>query len=251
MTTEQRREVELSIESAIIQEGDQDSIRLLKLVGKPIKFLSQAGKSGFGAVRKFASMMLFIILSNLALLIYITYSYFVYSSDLPAMAWVLLSFVLAGFFSIFAAYRGYQFLLLEMIHQLYGSLESIFRALSLKLAERASSILNKKDTSVPAGLYKLVNSKEIVQTYFQKVPRFLKWGLQILLSKVPMYTILRDLDAELSDGNTQTAADTFYEKSNTWIREQIFAQNSTRWMWIIYLINMLTLLLIWYYKISG
>lgn len=242
---------QIDLEQVIAETGDSKSAKLLALAKQPLKMLAQAGKDGARAVRNFLSILIMMSMTNFVVLIYVIYRFFASDAAVSSLGWILLIVVIDVLFTLLCAYRGYQYLMIEVLHQLYNSLAGAFQKLCYSISERASGIFQKGGTQQEGKLQKLVNAKELAGTYFNKAPRLLRWGLNILLSKIPMYSFLKQMDGDLRAGNIQSASDKLYSETDGWIRENVFGNNTVRWMWIMYLLNVLVALLIWYYKIEA
>jgi len=128
-----------------IKNSDPKTTELWGMFGKPMKLLANSGKAGIKAVKSFVMILVLMIASNVVFLSLAIYKYFEGDAAMNAVGWVFICLLIGIGCTAFAAYRGYQFLIIEVMNQLYKSMRGIFEKLSDTLVEKTSVLMEKKE----------------------------------------------------------------------------------------------------------
>lgn len=220
------------------------------MFGKPLKLLSNSGKAGLRAVKNFALILALMVVSNFVFIALSLYKYFAGDAPVGAIGWVFICVLIGVACTAFAAYRGYQFLIIEVMHQLYKSMRGIFEKLSLDLVDKTASLMQKKEEVGQEEFNKEISITALVKEKYSKTPRLFRRGLLLLLNRVPLFPFIQEIHGEILAERKDTAAKKLHNSLDVFIEEQVFGTNSNQWMLIIYLINVLASMLIITYKLG-
>lgn len=218
---------------------------------KPLALLKSSGKAGVKAVKGFVGMLALMAVSNVIFLIITLYRYFGGAAPAGSISWVLISFLIGIVCMAFAAYRGYQFLIIEVMHQVYRSMRGVFEKLSETIVEKTSTLMEKKDAVNQEEFSKEVNLVLLVREKYGKSPRLFKKGMVLLLGRVPLFPFVQAVQEEIASGRKEEASKKLHGSFDAFMEEEIFGKNSNQWMMVIFVINVLACMLIITYKLGA
>ncbi len=236
------------IQDLDLKNSDPKTTELWGMFGKPLKLLANSGKAGLKAVKSFALILVMMIVSNVIFLSLALFKYFSEDTPTNAISWVVICLLIGFACTAFAAYRGYQFLVIEVMNQLYKSMRGIFEKLSDTVVEKTSILMQKKEEIGPEEFNKEISLIAIVKEKYSKTPRLFRRGLVLLLSRVPLFPYIQAVHNDIAANRNEVATKKLHGSLDSFMEEEIFAKNSNQWMLIIFLINVLACMLIITYK---
>lgn len=238
------------IEGLDLKNSDPKSTELWGMFGKPLKLLASSGKAGLKAVRSFALILALIAGSNVIFLAVALYKYFAGDAPTDAIVWVFACLIIGIAATAFAAYRGYQFILVEVMQQVYKSMRGIFEKLSETVVEKTSRLMQKKEDIGPEEFSKEINLLVIVREKYSKSPRLFRRGIVLLLRKVPLFPFIQEVHGDIAANRNEEATKKLHGLFDAFMEEEIFGKNSNQGMLIIFLINVLSCMLIITYNLG-
>ena len=238
------------IQDLDLKNSDPKTTVLWGMFGNPLKLLVNSGKAGLKAVKSFAWILVLMIVSNILFISIAVYRYFQGDAAMNAIGWVFICLLIGIVCTSFAAYRGYQFLITEVMHQLYKSMRGIFEKLSDAVVEKTSVLMQKKEEIGQDEFNKEISLTAIVKEKYGKTPRLFRRGLLLLLNRVPLFPFIQKVHEDIAANRNSEATKSLHGSLDAFIEEEVFAKNSNEWMLIIYLINVLACMLIITYKLG-
>ena len=91
---------------------------------------------------------------------------------------------------------------------------------------------------------KMVNSK------YQKIPKFLRKGIILILNRIPFVGMIVDLKEDILKGNKVEASSKLYNKMDVFISDSIFGNNNTKLVWWLLPLNIIILFILIKLKIG-
>jgi len=243
-------EKRFEIEYDNLPENEENNNKLLQLLHHPWRLIKEGGKLGVKGVRRFFAVLFLFSLTNTILFFYSISRLFSTEFEFNKILFVLLVLLLGLAITIYSAYRTYQFVIIDTMRVIYENLSSFFQKISERIVDKAESKfkgqvdLTKDQVAKALDLGKMVNSR------YQSAPGFLRRGILMILKRVPFAGMLMDLKDEISQGNKAEASAKLYTKMDGFITNSIFGNNHTRWVWLLWPLNILILALIIQYKIA-
>ncbi|HCS20336.1 MAG TPA: hypothetical protein DIW47_07210 [Bacteroidetes bacterium] len=229
---------------------DEKVKQVIGLMGNPLKLILQGGAVGLLAARKVVLMILLFFLANTFLGLYAIYVFFVSDAVIGDLPWVL-AVVGAGIIcTALAAYKGYQFVLIEAIRICYKAMNGLFLQFSAFIVDKAAALMQKENPSGNKDISFAMSVSDMIRQRFNKLPLLLRKGVGLILNRVPIAVMVNELRTEIRQGNKEQASQMLFTKMDTFIEDKLFAKNSNLWMWILFFFNLLVGLLIIQYKIG-
>jgi|GEM_PF-2321331 len=233
-----------------LQANDPQSKQLIGMLGHPLRLLRNSGKEGLRALRNFFIMLVLFVLSNMIFFALGLYSYFTGDAETGAIGWVFVLVLIGIVCTALAAYRGYQYLIIEMMHQIYRTMDGVMRKLCNSIIDKVRVLLNNSHEVGQEKFEQQINLTVIVRERYRSSPRLFRKGLIMMLSRIPLFPFVQELHDEIEAGDRAASSKKLHLKLDGFIEEKIFGTNSNQMMLIILLINVLGSLLIITYKLG-
>lgn len=248
--TNSGEEKSFSMEIDIPEIKDEKVKQVIGLMGNPLKLILQGGAMGLVAARKVLLMIFLFFVTNTFLVLYAIYIFIVGDAVIGDLPWVL-AVAGAGFIcTALAAYKGYQFVLMEAIRICYRAMNGLFLQFSAFIVDKAAAIMQKQTPAGNKDLDFALNLSDMINQRFNKLPFLLRKGVQMILKRVPIVGMVYELRMEIVQGNKQQASQMLFTKMDAFIEDSLFSKNNNRWMWILFFANLLVSLIIIQYQIG-
>jgi hypothetical protein len=196
-----------------------------------------------GAKRFFSVLFLF-SLSNTVLFLFAIVRAFSTDFAFSKLLYLFLVLVIGICFTIYAAYRTYQYVVIDTMRVVYGDLAPYFQKVSEHLVDKVAGTIQGKVGLSDEQLTKAMDLGNLINSKFTGTPRFLRKGIVLILKRIPIAGMLLDLKEELSMGNKQAVSAKLYTQVDSFISGSIFGKNNTNWVWWLLPVNVLVLLLL-------
>lgn len=241
-------EFEITYDNSV--ENEANNNKLLQLLNHPWKLIKEGGKLGVTGVKRFFTVLLLFSISNTILFFYAISRLFSVDFKFSGLFYVFLVLIIGLVLTFYATYRTYQFVIIDTMRVIYESLSSFFQKISNLIIDKAESLFNGKVNISDNQLTKAFDFGKMVNTKFQKTPKFLRKGIILILNRIPLVGMLMDLKEDISKGNKVEASTKLYNKMDSFISESIFGNNNTKWVWWLLPLNILVVFLLIKYKIG-
>ncbi|WP_430413078.1 hypothetical protein [Kordia sp.] len=243
-------EKEFSFDYTNSEENVENNNKLLQILDKPYKLILQGGKHGVKGVRRFFSIVFLFLIANLCMVIY-AINRMVVSGFGFGKSFMLVVIFLAGIgFTIYAGYRTYQYVVIDTMRVIYENSTSLFQKISDLVIGNVEKLFTGKKDVKQSDLKKALNFSKMVHQKYQKVPRFIRKGMIMVLKKVPFVGMLVDLQEDINSGNNSVASAKLYTKVDSFISGTVFGNNNTKWVLWLLPLNILLMYLFIRWKIG-
>lgn len=243
-------EKDFEIDYNNLPENEENNSKLLTLLDHPWRLIKEGGKLGVNGVKRFFTVLFLFAISNTILFFYALKKLFATNFEFSKLGFVFIVLILGLGITIYSAYRTNQYVIIDTIRVIYENLSSLFKKISELIIDKAEGLLQGKVDLTDNQLTKALDFGNIVNSKFQKTPKFLRKGIILILNKIPFVGMLLDLKEEISQGNKQEASAQLYGKMDDFISNTIFGNNNTKWVLWLLPLNILILFLIIKFKIA-
>jgi len=222
-------------------ENEENSNKLIEMLDKPWKLILQGGKYGVKGVKRFFSIVFLFMVTNTFLTFY-AFSRLIASGFGFGKAFTIAFVFFIGIgFTIYAGYRAYKFMVVDLIRVLYVNGAPFFQKICDIVINKVQSIFSGKKDVKQADISKALNFSKMIHGKYQTVPRFIRKGIIMVLSKVPFVGMLVELQEDISSGNTTAASAKLFTKVDGFISGTIFGMNTTKWLYWLLPLNIVVL----------
>ncbi|AUC75531.1 hypothetical protein [Olleya sp. Bg11-27] len=248
--TKTNEEKQFEIEYDNVPENEEKNNKLLELLDHPWQLIKEGGKLGVNGVKRFFTVLFLFSVSNTFLFLYSINRLF--STDFEFRKLLVVCFVLIIGLSltIYSAYRTYHYVVIDTIRVIYENLSSFFQKISQLIIDKVEHLFQGKVDLSDTKLTKALDFGTMVNSKYQKTPKFLRKGIVLILNKIPFFGMLTDLKEDISKGNKVEASTKLYNKMDGFITESIFGNNNTKWVWWLLPLNILLLIILIRFKIG-
>lgn len=224
-------------------EDREKTNTLIKLFYRPWSLIKEGGKLGLKSVKRFFIILLLFAFSNL-LLFFFALSRLISANFEWRKLWLLLLIFLLGTgFTLYAGYKTYRYVLVDAMQAVYGNLTSFFYGISEQIIEKTYGISGGK-IDMHKNLNKTLDFGKMVHSKYRKIPKILRKGIVLMLSKIPVAGILLSLQNDITNNNKTEASTKLYQKIDQFISGNIFKKNNTLWLCWLFPLNILVLILL-------
>lgn len=225
-------------------ENREKTNRLIQLFYRPWSLIKEGGKLGLKSVKRFFVILFLFAFSNLLLFFYALYRLFSTSFEWHKLLLLLLILLLGIGFTIYAGYKTYRYVLVDAMQVVYGNLSSFFYGISEQIIEKTYGFSGGK-IDVNKNLHKTLDFGKMVHSKYRKIPKILRKGIILILSKIPFTGILFSLQSDLQKNNNKAEASAkLYHKMDKFISGNIFKKNNTFWLGWLFPLNIIVLILL-------
>ena len=190
----------------------------------------------------------FLTLSNLLSLARIFLAIPIYIFISRSNTELLLLFIVGILFTVFAIYKAYQFVLVEIFGYAYQQSSGLFHKLSDLIVENSEKILNKSSNN--KSVAQAIDYAGVLKEKFERTPKFLSKAVAFLLNRVPLLGMVKNVQSEIAQGNKEAASAQLYGEMDTFISQNIFGSNNTKWVYWLLPLNIIVMLAIIFLKLS-
>lgn len=237
-------EKEFSFDYTNTEENEENNNKLLEIINKPYKLILQGGKHGVRGARRFFSVVFLFLIANIFMVFY-AINRIIATGFGFGKTFMLVIIFLAGIgFTIYAGYRTYQYVVIDTIRVIYENSSSLFKRISDLIISNVEKVFTGKKDVKQSDVKKALNFSKMVHEKYQKVPRFIRKGLIMVLKRVPFVGMLADLQEEITSGNSSVASAKLYTKVDGFISGTVFGNNNTKWVLWLLPLNILILYLL-------
>jgi len=244
----EEKEFEITYDN--IPENEGNNNKLLQLLNHPWRLIKEGGKLGVNGVKRFFTVLFLFSISNTILFFYSISRLFSTDFEFSKIFFVFLVLIIGLGITIYSSYRTYQYVIIDTIRVIYENLSSFFKKISELIIDKSEGLFQSKVDLSDNELKKALDFGKIVNSKYQKIPKFLRKGIILILNKIPFVGMLIDLKEEISKGNKLEASTKLYNKMDGFISESIFGNNNTKWVWWLLPINILILIILIKFKIG-
>jgi hypothetical protein len=231
------------------QENTEKANKLSELMDHPWQLITQGGKLGVTGIKRFILIFILFSFVNSVLFIYGLVQ-FITTGASPNKLVILLVLALLGVgATAYAAYRAYQYAFIDVVRVIYENMSGFFQKICAIIIDKVWAIFQDKTKLNNKQLEKAINIGEIVNEQYKKMPRLLKRGITLVLSKVPVVGTLMTLRNELVEGGKEKASHKLFEKMDGLIGD-FFQANNTRWVWWLLPLNIVVMYVVIKLKIG-
>lgn len=243
-------ENKFEIEYDNLPENEENNNRLLELLNHPWRLIKEGGKLGVNGVKRFFTVLFLFAFSNTLLFFYAVSRLFSADFEFVKILFVLLVLIIGLGITIYSAYRTYQYVIIDTMRVIYENLSSFFHKISQLIIDKAENLFQGKVDLTDNQLTKALDFSKMVNSKYQKTPKFLRKGIIFILNKIPFVGILIDLKEDILRGNKIEASTKLYNKIDGFISDSIFGSNNTKWVWWLLPLNIIILIVLIKLKIG-
>jgi hypothetical protein len=243
-------EKEFEIEYDNLPENEENNNRLLELLNHPWRLIKEGGKLGANGVKRFFTVLFLFAFSNTVLFFYAVSRLFSTDFEFIKILFVLLVLIIGLGITIYSAYRTYQYVIIDTMRVIYENLSSFFHKISELIIDKVENLFQGKVDLTDNQLTKAMDFGKMVNSKYQKTPKFLRKGIIMVLNKIPFVGMLIDLKEEILQGNKVEASTKLYNKMDVFISDSIFGNNNTKWVWWLLPLNIIILIVLIKLKIG-
>lgn len=214
------------------------------------KLLVEGGKLGVKGVKRFFTIVLLFVFTNLILFTYAISRVYITGIDTNKVLFVLLTLGIGLGVTIYAWYQTYQFVIIETIRAVYDHLSVYFKKISDHIIDRVEPLFLGKAEVSNNQISKALDFGNLINSKFKKIPKLLRRGIIYILNQVPLVDIIIDLREDIQNGDKEEASSKLFEEINEFITDIIFGDNDTQWVWWLLPLNIAVVLVIVYFKIG-
>ncbi|WGH76260.1 hypothetical protein P8625_03590 [Tenacibaculum tangerinum] len=244
------KEKEFAIEYDNLPENEERNNQLLELLNYPWRLIKEGGKLGVNGVKRFFTILFLFAFSNTVLFFYAISRLLSTDFEFIKILFVLLVLVLGLGITIYSAYRTYQYVIIDTMRVIYENLSSFFHKISELIIDKAENLFQNKVDLTDNQLTKALDFGKMVNSKYQKTPKFLRKGIIMILNKIPFVGMLIDLKEDISQGNKVEASTKLYDKMDGFISGTIFGNNNTKWVWWLLPLNIIIIIVLIKLKIG-
>ncbi|MFL0170435.1 hypothetical protein [Tenacibaculum maritimum] len=223
---------------------EENNIKLLKFLNSPWQLVKNGAKYGVNGAKRFFTVLFLFGACNTFLFFYATIRLFSSGFTFTKLLYTLLVLVIGITLTAFATYRTYQYVIIDTVRVIYENLASLLKKLTDLLVDKAAAISGGKVNLSAQQLSKAVDMGTLVHETYSGLPRFLRKGIELIFSKIPLVGMLADLKDDITAGNKATASTKLYNKMDGFITESVFCNNNTKWVWWLLPLNIIGLFLL-------
>ena len=231
-------------------ENEEKNNKLIQLLNHPWRLIKEGGKLGVNGVKRLFTVLLLFSISNTILFFYSINRLFSTGFEFSKLLVVLLVLIIGVGLTIFSAYRTYQYIVIDTLRVIYENLSSFFQRISELIIDKVESVFQGKADLSNNQLTKALDFGKMVNSKYQKLPKFLRKGIILILNRIPFVGMLIDLKEDILNGHKAEASTKLYNKMQGFIVDSIFGNNNTRWVWWLLPLNIIILLLLIKLKIG-
>ncbi|MEZ5174117.1 MAG: hypothetical protein R2850_11575 [Bacteroidia bacterium] len=241
---------EFEIEFNNLPENEENNKKLVEILHYPLRLIAEGGKLGVKGIKRFFLVLFLFAITNLFLLLYSVIRVVMSGFEMPKLVIVILVLLIGIGFTAYAAYRVYQFVMIDAMRVIYGNMTSFFKNLSQTIIEKAASIIQGKTEITDQKLIEALDFGKMIQSKYKNAPGILKKGITMILKRIPFTGIITLLKTDISDGRLDDASARLYSEMDGFITTTIFGNNNTRWVWWLLPLNIVALLVLIKLKLS-
>jgi len=220
----------------------------LKLFKNPFRFLKEGNKHGIKSIRRFFLIIILFGITNMLLFFFSIYRLFYTGFEYEKSIIVLFILSLAIGFIILAAFKAYNYVIIDILKVFYLQIKPLLKKTSSLLIDKSEYLL--KNNTPKKELSKSIDIKNIFKSTFNKIPKFLSNTVISLLLKIPIIEMLLEVRELITDGNKIEANNQFFNKIDNFIVNSIFEGNNTLWVWWMLPLNIIGMAIIILSKIN-
>lgn len=231
-------------------ENDEKNYKVFELLNHPWRLIKEGGKLGINGIKRFFTVLFLFAISNTILFFFAIGRLFVTNFEFYKIAIAFLVLIIGVVITVYAAYRTYQYVIIDTMRVIYENLSSFFQKISVLIIDKAENLFQGKINLTDNQLTKAVDFGKLVKSKYQKTPKFLQKGIILILNRIPFAGMLIDLKEDIVKGNKAEASAKLYSKMNIFITESIFGNNNTKWVWWLLPLNVISLLVLIKFQIG-
>lgn len=244
----EEKEFEISYDNS--EANEEQNEQLFRLLDQPLQLLLNGGQYGVGSLKRFFGVVVLFCITNVLLFFYALIRLFMGGVEGSKMTYLGLLLLLCIGICVYVAYRMYQYVILNVMEMIFNNLKGLFQKLCSLMIDKAEGLWNAKAGTSGAALRQAINFEDLLNNRFVRMPRILRKGLSMVLSKVPLLGMLADLENEILGGGKEAASQRLYEKMNQFVVDTIFANNDTKWVWWMLPLNIVIVIMLIHAKIA-
>jgi len=231
------------------QKEKERNQQLLDLLQNPLKLLTEGKKHGVKSIKRFFGISFLFAVVNTILFFYALSRLFVHGFELNRLLYVLIVLAIGIAFTAYAVYKTYQFVALDTIHLVYNNLTVMFQNVCTKIVDRIDQTIKGATTLSNKKLTKALDIHTIINTTFERFPKFVRGGMRMIFSRIPLSRMIGEIKGDIINGRKEEASDKLYTQMDTFISDSIFGDNNTNWVWWILPLNIICVIAFMIYKL--
>ena len=235
------KEKEFQIEYNNLPKNEENNNKLIQLLDQPWRLIKEGGKLGVNGVKRFFTVLFLFSITNTILFFYAISRLFLANFESGKIGFVFLVLIIGIGVTIYSAYRTYQYVVIDTIRVIYENLSSFFKKISELVIDKVEGSLKGKVNLTDNQLNKALDVGKMVNSKFQKTPKFLRKGIILILKKIPFVGMIVDVKEDILNGNKIEASTKLYNKMDGFISDSIFGNNNTKWVWWLLPLNIIVL----------
>lgn len=243
-------EKEFEIEYDNLSENEEKNDKLLELLHHPWRLVKEGGKLGVNGVKRFFTILSLFAVANTILFFYAIIRLLSTDFEPTKILITLLVLIIGLGITVYSAYRTYHYVLIDTMRVIYENLTSFFQKVSELIIDKAESLFQGKIDLTDNQLTKVLDFGKMINSKYQKTPKFLRKGIIFILNRIPLVGMLIDIKEDILKGNKLEASTKLYNKMDGFISGSIFGNNNTRWVWWLLPLNIIILLVLIELKIG-
>jgi hypothetical protein len=210
----------------------------LRLAEHPVKLFLQGGKYGISSAGKFFGVVVLFSATNFILFLFLLYRLIAYSYTHQELGWVLGITLVGILFLIYAGYRAYFVVIIDIVRFVYCHSTPFFHRICGQIIDHASELYTAKIDGNGKKLEQIIHFTTIFSDEFGKCcPRLIQRGILFLLNRIPVVGMLRDLKQTIESNDHDKAETLLFEKVDKYVHELIFEPNNLRFIFWLFPLN--------------
>lgn len=223
--------------SGITERQSKKIDQLLSLAQSPMAMIKNAGKFGIKGGKRFLGITLLFSAVNFILIVAAIVVWIGAGYEMGSLWHLLIAILLCIGITAFASFKAYRYALTQVSYAIYLQLSPFFRKLCGKLVDKAKKKLGSGDSIDKSDVAVDMNAESLLEDDSKKASSYVKRGLNFILKRIPIVGMLIEIKDEIKLGSRDEATDALYHRLNTYVEEEIFGGNNTRWTFILLPLN--------------
>ncbi|GEM_PF-811006 len=243
-------EKEFEISFDIVPDKAEKTNKLFKLLNHPWRLIKEGGRLGIKGIKRFTLITLLFAITNTFLFFYSINQLFSTGFGIGKLLIVFLILILGLGVTVYAAYRTYQYIVLDTIKTIYEGLSSLFQKILGMIIEKVDSISDGRLDLNGKQLNKAMDFGKMLNTNYKKIPKILRRGIVLILNRIPLLGMIIEVREDIVKGNKIESSTKLYTKMDAYITDSIFGNNNTNWVYWLLPANVIVIFLLIMYKIG-
>lgn len=214
--------------------SDLKSQQIIDLMHKPLLLIKNSASIGIKGIRRFLTIVFLFAISNIIIAIYAIVSLMLANYSNTKLINLLLLIATGIAITAFAAYKAYQYLLINAANAIYINSHETIKNLCTTIVVKANLFFKSESFISKTNNQSLHSTKAFIDAFYEKQPVLIKKGLQRILNRVPVAQLLLDMRSEILNGKHQDSSEKMLGLMDNFLTRNVFEANNTKWVaWLL------------------